>query len=196
MEVSGPAKPIGSFLMEMMAIPRISQSDVVEFCVATICNSWCFPVALREPFLLSAQGRLPHSPSCVGTGCSPHPYSPGISLRWDQREDGRRWERAEPEGVHQRKSDVPSQPPHALTMPGLQGREPHCHTGAFTEMTPVPIRKSPPDLFLQMKHHFGSNTTFLVLLRPCEQGIEALAASRADAGGRAAFIPAFSLSPS
>lgn len=188
--------------MEMMAIPRISQRDMVEFWIATVCHSWCFPVPLHEPFLLSAQGLSPQScraglcsPSYFGTGCSPHPYSPGISLCWDQREDGRRWVRAEPEGLHRRKSDVPSDPPRALTVPGVQGREPRCNTGAFMELTSVPIRKSPLDSFLQMKQHFGSNTTFLVLLHPCEGGIAPLAASRADASGRAAFIPAFPFSP-
>jgi len=100
------------------------------------------------------------------------------------------------EGLHRRRRDVPSHPPHSLTVPGCRAGEPRCDTGAFVELTSVPRRKSPPDLFLQMKKGFGSNTTFLVLLRPCEQGIAALAASRADAGRRAALIPAFPLSPS
>lgn len=64
--------------MEMMGTPRISWRDMVEFCIPAICHSWCFPVPLHEPFLLSAQG-LPQqscrevlcSPSNFGTGCSP-----------------------------------------------------------------------------------------------------------------------------
>ena len=43
MEISGPAKPTGSFLMEMMAIPRVVHRDTVEFCLAATCHSWCFP---------------------------------------------------------------------------------------------------------------------------------------------------------
>lgn len=64
-------------------------------------------------------------------------------------------------------------------------QEHECFPGADV----YPGQKSPPDLFVQMKQHFGSNTTFLVLLHPCEQGIAALAASCADTIGRAAFIP-------
>lgn len=69
----------------------------------------------------------------------------------------------------------------------LWGTETFSNTGVFLELMCT------EELFLQMKQHFGSNTTFLVLLHPCEQGIAALAASCADAGGRAAFVP---LSPS
>lgn len=80
MEVSGPAKPIGSFLMETMAVPRISQRDVVEFCTAAICHSCCLPVPLQEPVSLYAELR--------GQVAPPNLYFPGISLCWDQRGDG------------------------------------------------------------------------------------------------------------
>lgn len=67
MEISGPAKSIGSFLMEMIAIHRIYQRDMVEFCIATICHSWCFPVPLNEPRLNPAHD-LP-----LGKVSAPHP---------------------------------------------------------------------------------------------------------------------------
>lgn len=100
MEISGPAKP-SSFLMEMMAIPRISQRNMVKFCTATVCHSCCFPVPLPQPLHPSALGlamvwvgrtlKITQScrdglcpPSHSGTGCSLHPIVLGSARRWGE----------------------------------------------------------------------------------------------------------------
>lgn len=88
MEISGPAKPSSSFLMEMMAIPGISQRNT-EFCIATVCHSCCFPVPSPQPLHPSAQGLtmicevgrdLEDHTELQGWSLPPFPPWPGCSL--------------------------------------------------------------------------------------------------------------------
>lgn len=74
MKTSGPAKPSSSLLMEMMAIP---QRNTVEFCIATICHSCCFPDPLPQLLHPSAQGL---TMICVGRDLEDHTELQGWSL--------------------------------------------------------------------------------------------------------------------